>query len=387
MTESDVAVETTQWVPAAVAAIKPAPAQTIPLVAAGLPPPIPELDLWDLWPLQTADGRTADFAGWSLWFVLSAPKLPDPDDRHDIARIRLMSRRTGKGGAMEWRDHGNALPDGLCPGSREWAGSALYDPASGAVTLFYTVAGSRGETGRSFAQRLFQTTGRLAVANNGFAITGWSAPAESVAADDQHYMRVTQTIGAPGFIKGFRDPAHFRDPKNGATYLLFAGSLAQSVSDWNGCIGIARADDSSLTRWHLLPPLVSADGLNNEQERPHILHHGGFYYLFWSTQNRVFAPGGPAGPTGLYAMVAASVLGPWEPVNGTGLVAANPPEAPFQTYSWWVADDLTVAGFADYPAVPADGVVDDPAWRRAHFGAVPAPLFRIALEGRTARVV
>jgi levansucrase len=84
--------------------------------------------------------------------------------------------------------------------------------------------------------------------------------------------------------------------------------------------------------------------------------------------------------------VADDVLGPWRPLNGTGLVAANPEEAPFQTYSWWVDASLDVWGFIDYPACTAETKLDDPAWRRARFGGTPAPTFRIALNGEKAWV-
>jgi len=358
--------------------------QTIAPITAALHPVLPGVDLWDLWPLQLADGTTADVGGWNLWFVLSAPTLPDPDDRHDIARIRLMGRAAGQVDAP-LIDLGNALPDGLNPGSREWAGSALYDPASGAVTLYYTVAGFPGEAARSFAQRLFHTTGTLKLAPQPH-ITGWSAPKELFASDDDHYVLVTQTDGVPGFIKGFRDPAHFRDPASGDTYMLFTGSLKRSAHAFNGCIGIARADTTSPTGWHILPPLISADGLNNELERPILIYRDGLYYLFWSTQRRVFAPDGPSGPTGLYGMAASALEGPWTPLNGTGLVAGNPDTAPYQTYSWWVDGDLKVWGFADLPGVALNGQVADGAWRRTHFAGTPAPYFTIALDDTRAWV-
>jgi levansucrase len=234
---------------------------------------------------------------------------------------------------------------------------------------------------------LFQTTGQLQRDGGNFAITGWSAPHENIVSDNHDYMLVNQREGKPGFIKGFRDPAHFRDPKDGATYIVFTASLKPAESDFNGCIGIARARDEALTQWDILPPLLHADGLNNEQERPLVIHRDGHYYLFWSTQRKVFAPDGPSGPNGVYGMVAQDVLGPWLPLNGTGLVAANPEEAPFQTYSWWVDADLDVWGFIDYPACTAQTKVDDPAWRRAHFGGTPAPTFRLALDGDKAWVV
>lgn len=378
----EISAPVSRWTAAQLAGLEAgAPAGVIPPIAPQ-PRVSATLDLWDVWPLQAADGTTVVRDGWSLWFVLSAPVLADPDDRHDVARIRLMSRRIDSAGQVAWRDHGNALPDGLCPGAREWAGSALFDPASAQVTLFFTAAGIAGETRRSFAQRIFATTGHLAWHDDAVTISRWSGPCECFAADGAFYQPVSGETGVPGFIKGFRDPAFFRDPADGASYLLFTGSLAQAHSDWNGCIGIARAADDRLGAWRLLPPLVSADGLNNEQERPHIVIHGGAYYLFWSTQARVFAPDAPAAPTGLYAMVADRIGGPWLPVNGTGLVAGNPPAAPYQTYSWWVETDLSVAGFVDYPEVGAGGLVDDGAWRRRHFGATPAPVFRIGLSGQ-----
>jgi levansucrase len=366
------------WRPDHVAAIDAMPdraRQTIPAIdPAALRPILPGIDLWDMWPLQNADGATTLLDGWSLWFVLSAPVLSDPEERHHIARIRLLTHKDGL-----WRDCGHALPDGVNPGSREWAGSALWH--GGRLTLFYTVAGWPDEIRPSFAQRLFQTTGTLTFHDGEARITDWSPPQESFPSDDAHYMLVNQREGKPGFIKGFRDPAHVRDPKDGATYLLFTGSLKASTSGFNACIGIARADDDTLTHWTILPPLITADGLNNEQERPVMIHRHGRYYLFWSTQRKVFAAGGPSGPNGLYGMVADTILGPYQPLNGTGLVAGNPDETPYQAYSWWISDDLTVAGFADLPGVAPGGQVDDAAWRRAHFAGTPAPLFRIVLDG------
>lgn len=373
---------TSHWRAEHVAEIGDVSRQMIPLIdPASVKSVIPGLDLWDMWPIQLANGSTALFEGWTLWMVLSAPVLPDPDLRHGIARIRLIAERAG-----DWRDCGNLLPDDLNPGSREWAGSALYDPESNAVTLFYTVAGYPGEVQLSYAQRMFQTCGMLEFRDGEARVSDWSVPVESVSSDDDWYVLVNQSEGRPGFIKGFRDPAYFYDPADGKAYLLFTGSLKYSESEWNGAIGIARAKDSSLSDWELLPPVLSADGLNNEQERPHVILRDGQYYLFWSTQRHVFAPDGPSGPNGLYGMVAPSLMGPYEPLNGTGLVAANPPEAPYQSYSWWVSHDLSVAGFVDLVGLDGHKPVDDLAWRRAHFGGVPSPRFHIELDGSSAWV-
>lgn len=113
----------------------------------------------------------------------------------------------------------------------------------------------------------------------------------------------------------------------------------------------------------------------------------GRYYLFWSTQRRTFDPAGPTGPNGLYGMVAQRLAGPWQPLNGTGLVAPNPPEEPFQTYSWWVMDSLEVVGFIDHWGLQGRSLEDYPELVISQFGGVPAPRFRIALDGETAQIV
>lgn len=370
------------WLPEHLAVLRQDAATTIPHIASdAVLPRIAGLDLWDMWPVQNLDGSTAKFDGWTVWLILSAPILPDPDERHHIARIRLVTERAG-----EWRDCGHLLPDGLNPGTREWAGSALHLSETGEIVLFYTVAGVPGEVSPSFTQRLFQTRARLEVLDGTASASGWSVPTESVQADDVDYIVVNQSEGVPGFIKGFRDPFFFRDPADGAHYLLFTGSLRQSVSAWNGCIGLARANPGQLDNWQLLPPIIAADGLNNEQERPQMVYRDGLYYLFWSTQRKVFAPGVPSGPNGLYGMVSDRIDGAYLPLNGSGLVAGNPDDAPFQAYSWAVTGELEVAGFADLLGANGSDVVDDRDWRRKRFAGSPAPRFRIDLDGAATRV-
>lgn len=378
-----IAHETSVWTAQAVAAIADQQLPTIPLItAADVHDALPGFQLWDCWPFETPLGATVRFDGWTAWVVMCAPRDVHPDLRHDIARLRLMLERDGA-----WRDCGYLLPEELNPGSREWAGSTVFDPASGRVTLFYTATGRRGDTGRSFEQRLFQTTGSLEEVGEAIRVTGWSEPVESVAADGKHYVIVNQTVGAPGFIKGFRDPFHFRDPADGVDYLLFTASDAASSSAFNGVIGLTRANGAGFDSWSLLPPLVSANGVNNEMERPVLRVQGERYYIFWSTQRRTFDPAGPSGPNGLYGMVADRLAGPWRPLNGTGLVAPNPAEEPVQTYSWWVMDNLEVAGFIDNWGLKGRSVTEQPDLVVSTFGGVPAPRFRIALEGETAQIV
>ncbi len=362
---------TTQWSRGAVALISNRPVVALPRIDPDeVTSVLPGFDLWDYWPVQERDGRTAVIAGGTLQMLLSAPILPDPDDRHAVARIRLMHQT-----AAGWRDLGNLLPDGFSPGSREWAGSAVVNATHDEITLFFTAAGHRGESTISFDQRIFETSATLSLADGHPHLSGWSPPVESVAPDGQLYAAEMTGGGGIGTIKAFRDPAWFCDPADGAHYLVFAASLAASTSPWNGMVGLARHDGDG---WVLCAPPITADGLNNELERPHIVYRDGRYYCFWSTQRKVFAADGPSGPTGLYGMVADRITGAWEPLNGTGLVFANPAAWPIQAYSWLVLGDFTVVSFVDRPGLASEaggaGVM------RAHFGGTPAATFSLVVE-------
>ena len=147
------------------------------------------------------------------------------------------------------------------------------------------------------------------------------------------------------------------------------------------------ADDHG--RFALRPPLVTADGVNNELERPHVVVRDGRYYLFFSTQRRTFHPD-VAGPTGLYGFVADRLDGPYAPVNGSGLIVQNPPDEPSQAYSWLVLNDLRVASFVDSYALGGrllrDVEAEGPEASRRHFGGTLAPILRLELDGGVARL-
>lgn len=334
-----------------------------------------QLDIWDAWPIQDDGGMPFALPGGvTLWMALSSPRFEDPNERHGHARIRLLSFEQGR-----WTDLGPAMPDDYAPGSREWSGSAVLEDDGRSLTLYFTAAGRRGEASPTFEQRLFRAEASLVRGASGYALADWTGLGEFVVRDPKLYMAGDDGGGAVGTIKAFRDPAYFRDPKDGARYVFFAGSKAGSASAFNGVIGAATPQEDPAAPWRLLPPLISADGLNNELERPHVICRDGLYYLFWSTQSHVFDPTGPVGPTGLYGMVSDSLLGDWRPLNGSGLVFCNPASAPRQAYSWLVMPDLQVTSFVDDWG-------DDAGRPALRFGATFAPMVRLWLKGDKAGV-
>jgi levansucrase len=354
-------------------------ATTAPLIhASDVVRILPHHDVWDLWPVRELDGAVSLIADGELWIALSAPATGAPDARHDVTRLRLLAKRDGR-----WRDMGLVFPDGASLGSREWAGSTVH--RDGSVTVFYTAAGRRGEERRTFVQRIAQATGRLVVEGPRIELTDWSDHRESVRADGVVYVRAEEEYGEPGFIKAFRDPFFFRDPASGRDHLLFTGSLASAETSFNGAIGIAEALDEGWSRWSLLPPLLHADGVNNELERPHVVVREGRYYLFFSTQRRTFQPA-VTGPTGLYGFVGRSLLGPYRPINESGLVLQNPPEEPFQAYSWLVLSDLRVVSFVDFHSLRGRRPSELASAREARsaFGGTIAPVLQLTLDGSRA---
>ncbi|MDQ3874038.1 MAG: glycoside hydrolase family 68 protein [Actinomycetota bacterium] len=369
----------TAWTRKHLARLVERAATTAPLIhASDVVRILPAYDVWDLWPVRELDGAVSLTADGELWIALSAPATGAPDARHDVTRLRLLAKRDGR-----WTHMGPVFPDGASPGSREWAGSTVH--RDGSVTVFYTAAGRRGEERRTFVQRIAQATGRLVIEGTRIELTDWSHHRESVQADGVVYLRAEEEYGEPGFIKAFRDPFFFRDPASDRDYLLFTGSLASAETNFNGAIGIAEAGDDRWSRWSLLPPLLHAHGVNNELERPHVVVREGRYYLLFSTQRRTFHPD-VTGPTGLYGFVGPSLLGPYEAINESGLVLQNPPEEPFQAYSWLVLNDLRVVSFVDFHSLrgrrPGDLASEREA--RSAFGGTIAPVLQLAFDGTRA---
>jgi len=345
---------TTAWTAADVARIDLAGTPRVPPIdRADRSSLAPDRLYWDMWPVQDSSGHKARIAGGELWMALTAPDRGDPALRHFEARIHWLERHDGG-----WFDLGAVLPDLPVPYEREWAGSALWE--ENGLALYLTGAGIVTRPG-GYQQRLCES---YAVFGPDGMPRHWTPPKRSLTEQGRWYMPADAHEGAAGRIKAMRDPAHFRDPADGSEYLVFTASLAGSASDYNGAVGIARRTAQG---WEPLPPLVHADTVNNELERAHMVFHQGRYYLFWVTQRSTFAPELRHAPTGLYGMVADSLRAEYRPLNGSGLVLANPDTQPSQCYSWFVSAELEVSSFVDAHA--------------GGFGGVPAPLLRLAIDG------
>ena len=335
-------------------------------------------NIWDQCPVLNEQLEVVRIDGKSLWIFLSAPKEMMGDERHNHNRFSLATFD-----GMRWEDCGLLMPDGFSSGSREWAGTAHLDKDN-KLSLYYTAAGFVGEQEVSFTQRLFSASAHLDTSAGTPKFLNWKDHGELFQADGSIYDHTNSLGRANGAIKAFRDPFYFKDPKSGLEYILFSGTKPNSMSEFDGCIGIASRTLGE-TDWTLLPPIINAEGISYELERAHVICANDKYYLFWSMHGWTTSDDVDL-PTGLYGMVSDSVLGPYEPLNGSGLVISNPRSNPYQAYSWNVCNDLSVSSFVDLP----NGVLSTSASGATKpfgkFAGVAAPMLSIKLTEKSTRL-
>ena len=357
--------------------------------------PFPELHVWDTWLLRDRHGEIADVDGYRLAFSLTAPADLLPGTRHDVAEIRCFYSADGE----TWRDAG-AVFDGGALGQRQWAGSALYD--DGDLYLYYTAAGRDDADELTYTQRIAVAHGgTVAATDEGIELAGPWTHETLLEPDGDWYETEAQSRG---MTYTFRDPWFFEDPATGETHLLFEANVPAPEREgddaetterraFNGCIGVAASPSDDPLSWELRPPLLDSLEVNQELERPHVVVADGRYYLFVCSHVHTFAPG-VTGPDGLYGFVADAFGGEYRPLNGSGLVATNPPSAPFQAYSWMAfAHDEGVLiqsflNYHDFAGDSLDAVAELPeAEQRDRFGGTLAPTLRLAVDGDRTRLL
>ncbi|WP_163538685.1 glycoside hydrolase family 68 protein [Gracilibacillus sp. YIM 98692] len=365
--------------------------------------------IWDTWPLRNRDGSIAVINGYKVIFSLTAPSDVLPGKRHDIAEIRYFVSKNGK----DWELGGTVFPEGEALGSRQWAGSAMVD--DGKLHFFYTTTGRKGEDHITYEQRLAKASADIEITKkDGISFNNWSNHDVILEPEGKYYQ--TMEEGMQGDIAyAFRDPWFFEDPKTGEEYILFEGNsngtpaerqcepehigseefranheVPENSKLFNGSIGIAKSTNEDLTEYEIMPPLVEANCVNQELERPHMVTKGNKYYLFTDTHLNKFAPG-TSGPDGLFGFVSDSLVGGYQPLNDSGLVVANPKDNPYQAYSWTVLPNGTIVSFLNFFDL-GDKTIDDIGhqsreWQFDHFGGTLAPSLKISIHQDKTKIV
>jgi levansucrase len=405
--------------------------------------------VWDTWTLTDARANQISFKGWEVIFSLTA----DPaagytfDDRHTHARMGFFYRkanvpadqRPANGG---WIYGGHVFPDGAAASIfedqsystvTEWSGSTRIFPGD-KLEIFYTaVAFYRDANDQDIKPadpRIVMTEAKIHANKKRVWLTGALEQHQLLVPDGTLY----QTKEQNAFVN-YRDPFTFEDPAHpGKTYMVFEGNTAgvrgtvpcteedlgyrqgeplaedpatvtaMGANFQMASVGLAVAENRSLTRWRFLHPILSADCVNDQTERPQIYIQDGKYYLFTISHRSTFArgPGVDAdsprfwymdGPDGVYGFVGDGIRSDFEPLNqGSGLALGNPtnlnepigtPALPapgqtahaFQSYSHYVMPNGLVESFID--------AIGNPDVRR---GGTLAPTTRLNIAGTSATV-
>lgn len=397
MSGSATAVEignTDQWTRTEAEQIELTDATTAPIISDNPNSISDQYWIWDTWPLRTRDGSIVKIDGWQIVFSLTAPNDLVPGARHNAATIRYFYSRNGK----NWQEGGEVFDAPL--GHHQWAGSAMYDQTEERIYHFYTAVSPEPE----FRQRPAVGIGASIETNpKGVELTGDQEHVIMGTPDGEMYQTLEQSR-EQGIVYAFRDPWYFEHPKTGEDLVVFEANTPTGSKDpndpesFNGNIGVMRATNDELTEWELLPPVMEAVGTNQQLERPHFVFNDGKWYLFTISHKFTFAPG-LSGPDALYGFVGDSLYGDYEPLNESGLVIANPEEAPFQAYSWLAmpqGDNILVESFENFRglddtshgSISLDEVGNlPPEEQKELFGGTLAPSLKVQLNGTETEIV
>ena len=382
------------------------PTTTMPVIDQNFPTMDESVMIWDTGALRNIHGQTVTFKGWRVIWSLAVDKIDltntniydEWHSRNNRAYIGYWYSRTGNGADWQWGGRLLQTTADLRP--HEWSGGLVMREGTGnVVDMFYT-----SEADSPVNQSVPSvSTGQIFADENGVWFDGFETTTEMFSADGIHNANSQQDE-----YFDFRDPHPFVNPADGRIYCLYESNVAGMRGEFTigseeqgilppgysvnagaqygaASIGIAVLDDGaykkgdfSTARWTQLEPLVTALGVNDQMERPHIVFKGGLTYLFTISHHSTYS-GDLAGPDGVYGFVSENGLfGPYKPLNGSGLVLGNPSSAPYETYSHFVDPDGYVQAFID--TLPAEGTdPNDPATFR--IGATLAPTVKIELDG------
>jgi levansucrase len=382
------------WTLAAASKMKLTPELTIPVF------PTPDrrfsdtYHLWDAWPVRNRAGAIATIDGRQIMISLSAPRGQFETKFYTRSKWRYWTRKAGE----PWVYGGLVFADGDALGSRQWAGSTVYDETTGEIEFYYTAVGKlRGgkpsdvDTSHRSGHPGFgrpPTTQRMVLARATVRSSASGVTFEAIGshrvileADGRLYQTEDQ-YPANKVVYGMRDPWVFQHPETDRTCVLFTANTSYFDGASNGAVGLGcRTKDTATDgqpEWRLHEPILATAKVSAQLERPHLVRTVQGLYLFFSTHGFLFPSEIENGPKeGLFGFYAPTgkLNGPWLPLNGHGLVAGNPPAQPLQTYSYLVLPSLDVTSYLNKPVGLMAKFPDGADWLGS-----PAPVFSLKLD-------
>ncbi|MFB9759645.1 glycoside hydrolase family 68 protein [Ectobacillus funiculus] len=318
-----------------------------------------DLDVWDSWPLQNADGTMANYHGYHVVFALAG----DPKDANDTS-IYLFYQKVGDTSIDSWKNAGRVFEDSdkfvpndpyLKYQTQEWSGSATLT-SDGKVRLFYT-----DFSGTHYGKQTL-TTAQVNLSqpdSDTIKVDGVEDHKSIFDGDSKTYQNVQQFIDEGNYSSGdnhtLRDPHYVED--NGHKYLVFEANtgtedgyqgdeslfnkayyggsevffqqeknkLLQSskkrdASLANGALGIVELNDD-YTLKNVMKPLITSNTVTDEIERANVFKKDGKWYLFTDSRgSKMTIDGIDKEDIYMLGYVSDSLTGPYKPLNGSGLV-------------------------------------------------------------------
>ena len=282
-----------------------------------------EVWVWDTWPMTGLDTKPITLQGLERDLLARRPARRAVRRPPRWARIGYFYSRDGQ----SWEYGGRPVPAAqLAFGSREWAGSAAL--TGDQLNVFYTASGgddvAAGENARTRATARARVAAGSVPTRTASGSPGFRNQPIIAEPEGELYQTLDQSRGGPDHLRvprSVRVPRSRRRPGLPAVrgqHRRAAGThtcgprelgpvppghtVPPDARFFTGNIGLARATRANLRRWELLPPLLSANCVNQQTERPHLVIQDGAYYLFTISHMFTFAPG-LTGPDGLYGFL------------------------------------------------------------------------------------
>ncbi|AIQ64497.1 levansucrase [Paenibacillus stellifer] len=321
-----------------------------------------DLDVWDSWPLQNADGTVANYNGYQVVFALAG----DPKKGWDTF-IYLFYKKAGDNSIDAWKNAGRVFKDSdkyvsndpiLNNQAEEWSGSATLT-SDGQIRLFYTNRQGWDPANGFFGKQTL-TTAQINVSQpdeQTLKVDGVEDLKSIFDGDGKLYQTVDQAFSGGNYADNhtLRDPHYVED--QGHKYLVFESNtgtddgyqgedafnnkvfyggstkffneekskLLSSPNKWlaelaNGSLGIIELnDDYTLKR--VMNPLIASNTVTDEIERANVFKMNGKWYLFTDSRGAKMTIDG-IGAEDVYMLgyESNSLTGPYKPLNKTGLV-------------------------------------------------------------------
>jgi beta-fructofuranosidase len=244
--------------------------------------------VWDFWLAPRLDASEP----FHCYFLQAPRSLPDPEMRHDQARIGHATSRN----LIDWDYHGLILPLGK-PGAwddwTQWTGSVTrFEDKS---YLFYT--------GRSKTEPV--NVQRIGLATSDDLYHWRKVPDDPVLQADSRWYEAPAPDGS--------NRSDCRDPwiiRFGDRWLMYyTASAVGELPDRYGVVGIATSDD--LLYWTPGPP-VAAPGIFGEIEVPQVVPLGDHWAMLFCTTKHAEINGRRATWIGTHYLLSDSPFGPFE---------------------------------------------------------------------------